>query len=240
MAPITLLNKGCLVARMGEDQTKLDSVVPMDYIMDWFDKRIDSRVALDGVNDRVVVLLSKTGSGKSTSIAPNLYLRFFNRYKRNIIVTQPRQLTATEIPKDIAGIADYQKPNENGLTIELYRNLGYQTMEFAGKPEENGMLFCTTGILLQFLKLLSSEDFCKRYKFVIVDEAHDVDLILLLMKRLIMSRLETGAPFLILMSATLNVEQYCQYFGTKTVCDKAKRDFVCSHHRPATWRIAAI
>jgi hypothetical protein len=29
-------------------------------------------------------------------------------------------------------------------------------------------------------------------------------------------------------------------FGALAYCDKAKRDFVCSHHRPATWRIAAI
>ncbi len=219
--PITLLKKGSLVARMGENQANLDKLVPINYIMDWFDKRIDNKVALAGMSDRVVVLLSKTGSGKSTSIAPNLYLRFFKRYRKNIIITQPRQLTATEIPKDIAMIKDYQKPNKDGLSIELYRNLGYQTHEFVKKPIENGILFCTTGVLLQFLKHLPSDKFCKRFRFVIVDEAHDrsldVDLILLLMKRLITANINNNAPFLILMSATLNVGRFCRYFNTKTV-----------------------
>ncbi|KUF89790.1 hypothetical protein AM587_10003352 [Phytophthora nicotianae] len=188
--------------------------------MSWFDQRVSSRAAGD-MSDRVVVLLSKTGSGKSTSIAPNLYLRFFHRYRANIVITQPRQLTAQEIPKDIATIPDYREPNSNGLSIELYRNLGYQTMEVAKKPAEKGILFCTTGILLQFLKNTSEDQFCRRFRVVIVDEAHDraldVDLILMLMKRLIRSRLNNGALFLILMSATLNVARFTRYFGTRTV-----------------------
>ncbi|KAF1783474.1 P-loop containing nucleoside triphosphate hydrolase [Phytophthora cactorum] len=220
MAPITLLKKGSLVARMGENQAQLDNIVPIDYIMSWFDMRIDNRTASD-MSDRVVVLLSKTGSGRSTSIATNLYLRFFKRYRSNIIITQPRQLTATEIPKDIAGIEDYRRPNDNGLTIELYRNLGYQTMEFVKKPTEEGILFCTTGILLQYLKNMPEDQFCRRFRFVIIDEAHDraldVDLILMLMKRLIKSRLNNGAPFFIVMSATLNVQRFSKYLNTRTV-----------------------
>ncbi|KAF1790051.1 P-loop containing nucleoside triphosphate hydrolase [Phytophthora cactorum] len=162
MAPITLLKKGSLVARMGENQAQLDNIVPIDYIMSWFDMRIDNRTASD-MSDRV----------GEHEIATNLYLRFFKRYRSNIIITQPRQLTATEIPKDIAGIEDYRRPNDNGLTIELYRNLGYQTMEFVKKPTEEGILFCTTGILLQYLKNMPEDQFCRRFRFVIIDEAHE-------------------------------------------------------------------
>ena len=218
--PITLLKPGALVARMGEKQEDLDKLLPINYIMNWFGDKLGSKSA-SSMSERVVILQSKTGSGKSTSIAPNLYLRFFNKYRRRIVITQPRVLTSVEIPRDIANIDAYKKPNKDGLSIELYRNLGYQTQDYVRKTKEKGILFVTTGILLQYLKTMTDAEFCKRYKFIIIDEAHDrsldVDLILLMMKRLIKRNLSKDAPFLILMSATINVEQYSKYFGTKTV-----------------------
>lgn len=220
MAPITLLNKGSLVPHMGEKQSDLDKLIPINYIMDWIGSKLDAKKATS-MSDRVIILESKTGSGKSSSIAPNIYLRFFNKYRKRIIITQPRVLTTVEIPKDISLIDAYKVPNKNGLSIELYRNLGYQTQEFVSKPKEKGILFCTTGILLQFLKTMTDDQFCKKFKFVIIDEAHDrsldVDLILLMMKRLITRNLTKEAPFLILMSATLNIDRYKKYFSTKTV-----------------------
>ena len=222
MAPITLLNKGALVARMGETQTMLDGMIPIDYIMSWFGKQLDIKnPGKLTPSDRIVILLSKTGSGKSTSIAPNLYLRFFPKYRKRIVITQPRVLTAMEIPKDISMIESYQKPNKEGLSIELYRNLGYQTQEFVKKTSEKGILFVTTGILLQYLKNMDDDTFIKKFKFILIDEAHDrsldVDLILFLMKKLINRNLNKNPPFLILMSATLNVDQYSKYFNTKTI-----------------------
>lgn len=205
---------------MGEKQSDLDEQLPINYIMNWFAGKLELKSA-SSMSDRVVILLSKTGSGKSTAIAPNLYLRFFHKYRKHIVITQPRVLTTMEIPKDIGDIDAYKHVNKNGLSIELYRNLGYQTQEFVRKTKEKGILFSTTGILLQFLKTMSDAQFIKKYKFVIIDEAHDrsldVDLVLLLMKRLIKRNLSKDPPFLILMSATLNVGQYSAYFNTKTI-----------------------
>lgn len=223
--PITLLKPGSLIPRMGESKADLDKLVPINYIMNWIGNQLDNSKQSKGkklsMSDRVIVLLSKTGSGKSTSIAPHIYLRFFPKYRKRIVITQPRVLTAIEIPRDIASIPTYQKPNENGLSIELYRNLGYQTQEFVRKTKERGIMFSTTGILLQFLKTMSDSDFIKRFKFIIIDEAHDrsldVDLVLFLMKRLIQRNLNKDPPFLILMSATLNVSEYSSYFNTKTI-----------------------
>lgn len=223
--PITLLKPGSLIARMGEKQSDLDKELPINYIMDWIGNKLDQAKQSKGkkltMSDRVMVLLSKTGSGKSTSIAPNIYLRFFNKYRKRILITQPRVLTAMEIPKDISMIPIYQHPNADGLFIELYKNLGWQTQEFVRKPKEKGILFTTTGIVLQFLKTMNDEDFIKRYKFIIIDEAHDrsldVDLVLYMMKNLIKRNLNKDPPFLILMSATLNVDEYSSYFNTKTI-----------------------
>lgn len=218
--PITLLKPGALVARMGEDQDELDKMIPLNYIMNWFDNQLDSKSA-SSMSDRIVILQSKTGSGKSTSIAPTLYLRFFKKYRKQIVITQPRVLTTVEIPTDISKIDTYKKPNKDGLSIELYRNLGYQTQMYVSKPKEKGILFVTTGILLQYLKNMDDDKFCKKFKFIIIDEAHDrsldVDLILLMMKKLIKRSLKKEPPFLILMSATINVAQYSKYFNTKTI-----------------------
>lgn len=221
-APITLLNKGNLVPQMGESQKELDDIVPLQYIMDWIGTKLKAKTATS-MSDRVVILKARTGSGKSSSIPTGIYLHHFNTYKSNVLCTEPRVLTTMDIPRDISLIDAYKTPNKNGLSIELYRNMGYQTQEYTQKPTERGVLFCTTGILLQTLKTMPDEKFCKRYKFIIIDEAHDrsldVDLILLLMKRLIKRTLSKNAPFLILMSATLNVEQYSNYFDTKTIFD---------------------
>jgi hypothetical protein len=88
---------------MGETQSALDKILPIDYIMKWIGDRLDASRQSKGtkvsMSDRVIVLLSKTGSGKSTSIAPNIYLRFFNKYRKRILITQPRVLTAMEIPE---------------------------------------------------------------------------------------------------------------------------------------------
>jgi HrpA-like RNA helicase len=238
--PITLLKPGCLVARMGESQSELDKLVPINYIMDWFDKRIRSGNSAGNkkvtMSDRVVVLLSKTGSGKSTSIAPNLYLRFFNRYRKQIVITQPRVLTAIEIPKDISKIPTYQTPNKEGLSLELFKNLGYQTQDFVRKPAEKGILFTTTGILLQYLKTMTDEIFIRKYKFIIIDEAHDrsidVDLVLFMMRELLTRNLGNDPPFLILMSATLNVQEYCRYFNTKTVFEVSGQSKPIQVHYP--------
>ncbi len=221
-APITLLNKGNLVPQMGESQEELDQLVPLQYIMDWIGTKLQTKSALS-MSDRVIVLKARTGSGKSSSIPTGIYLHHFNKYRANVICTEPRVLTTIDIPRDISLIEAYKKPNKNGLSIELHRNMGYQTQEYTQKPKERGVLFATTGILLQLLKTLPDDKFCKRYRFVIIDEAHDrsldVDLILLLMKRLIKRTMAKNPPFLLLMSATLNVEQYCAYFKTKTVFD---------------------
>lgn len=220
----TLLVKGNLVPLMGESKEELDKIRPIDYIMNWFDSKLPKHKndILNNltISDRVVLLQSMTGSGKSSSIAPNLYLRFFKRTYKTILITQPRVLTTLSIPRDIDKIQAYKEENKDGLSIKLFENLGFQTQEFIRKPLKRGILFTTTGIILQYLKNMSDEDFIKKYSFVIIDEAHerslDVDLILKLMKELILRNINNNPPFLILMSGTLNIPKYEKYFGTKT------------------------
>lgn len=222
----TLFIKGNLLPRMGEKKEELDKIVPIDYIMNWISDRLP-RVSSEKIikpitiSDRVIVLLSKTGSGKSTAFPTNIFLRFNRRYRKKILITQPRVLTAIDIPKGIAKEPSYTTKSPYEDRIEYGENIGYQTKEFVKRPLKKGILFTTVGILLQFLKIMSDEDFIKQFKFIIIDEVHerslDIDLIMLLMKDLIQRNIKNDPPFLVVTSATIDAEKYASYFGTKTI-----------------------
>ena len=229
----TLFQNGTLVPHMGENKKKLDEYRAIDYILEWFDKRIPLDNKSDsgyqkaaGISDRVVVLKSGTGSAKSTGLAPYLFMRFNKRVRKSILITQPRVLTALDIPKTILGIAAYKDTDD---PLELGKNIGYQTQEFVKKPIKKGILFTTTGVLLQFIKNLSFEDFTKRYKFIIIDEVHDrtidVDLIMYFIKQMINNNPINECPFFVLMSATIDISKYTKYFDTKTVFEVSGKSF---------------
>jgi len=218
----TLLKKGALLPGMGEKQDYLDSFIAIDYIMDWFKDRIENINKIKDINDKIIILESATGSGKSTCLISELYLRFNKLLKGNIIITQPRVATTISIPNTIASIDAYKKENRtDGQGIELGKNIGYQTREIIKKPLERGILFCTIGILLQFLKNMDRDKFIKKYKIIVLDESHDrnlnLDTIFYYMKKLYETTKLEDAPFLIIMSATLDVNKYASYFNTKTI-----------------------
>lgn len=193
---------------------KIKTLKAKDYIMDWFRQRVPSRkggipmIKAKSVNDKIMILRSGTGSGKSTTLGPELYINFYDATRRNIAVTQPRVLTAMQIPEDIAGI--YPE-------MVMGDNIGYQTGEYAYKPKK-GVVFMTVGVLAQQLKVMSDYEFMEKYSFVVIDEVHDrslgMDLTLSLAKQFILRNYKNiNCPFIILTSATFDVEKYADYFG---------------------------
>ena len=218
----TLLTKGALRPGMGEKQEYLDTFIAIDYIMDWFGKRIDGSIKVTDINDKVIIMESATGSGKSTAFVAELYLRYVKLLKGNIICTQPRVVTTISIPLTIASIGAYKKENrKDNQGIEFGKNIGYATKEYIKKPLERGILFCTIGVLLQYLKNMDREIFLKKYKVIMLDEAHDrslnLDVIFYYMKKLYDTTPIENCPFLVITSATLDVDKYATYFKTKTI-----------------------
>jgi pre-mRNA-splicing factor ATP-dependent RNA helicase DHX38/PRP16 len=135
--------------------------------------------------------------------------------KKNVIVTQPRILTAVSIPKTIAAEPSYQKTNRiDNQGIELYKNIGYQTKEYVRKPIEKGILFCTIGVLLQFLKNMPVENLFNKYGCIIIDEAHErstnLDLIFYYLKQIYTKNDISKCPFLVIASATMNIKKYAK------------------------------
>jgi len=218
----TLLKKNVIIPHMGESKDEISNIRGIDYVMNWFEARINDLNSYKSISDKIIILKSATGSGKSTVFPSEFYFRFYKKLKKNIIVTQPRILTAISIPKTISNVDANKKENRNdGMGIELYKNIGYQTKEYIRKPLEKGILFCTIGVLLQFLKNMPLENFFNKYGCIIIDEAHErstnLDLIFYYLKMIYNKYPLTECPFLIVASATMNVYKYAKYYNTTTI-----------------------
>jgi HrpA-like RNA helicase len=218
----TLLKKDVIIPHMKETKEEISNIKGIDFIMQWFEHRINNPTTINSISDKIIILKSATGSGKSTVLPSEFYLRFYKKMKKNILVTQPRILTTVSIPKDISTISSYKKENRNDdIGIELYKNIGYQTKEYVRKPLEKGILFCTIGVLLQFLKNTPLDKLFNKYGCFIIDEAHErstnLDLILFYLKNIYNTHPIENCPFLIVASATMDVNKYAKYFNTTTI-----------------------
>jgi hypothetical protein len=193
----------------------------IDFIIDWLSSRVwldrntPPKIAPKEPGDKVLVLRSGTGSGKSTVLPTSLYNEFFETNHKTTIVTEPTRATTAEIPYDIV------KWNPN---LKLGENIGYQTGTIARKANR-GILFSTIGVLLQFLKTYTDEQFMRKYSFILIDEVHtrsmEVDLTLFYIKQLLSRNWESNeCPFIILMSGTFDPLIYLNYFS----CNK--RQFI--------------
>jgi HrpA-like RNA helicase len=94
--------------------------------------------------------------------------------------------------------------------------IGYQTGTLVRKPVK-GVLFATIGILLQHLKILTDEEFMKKYSFIILDEIHnrsiETDSTLFYLKSLLSRCYENPeCPFIILTSGTFEPKVFMDYF----------------------------
>ncbi len=213
----TLLEKNKVVIQPWHSDLEkkiIETTVSIDYLIKWIDKRIwkdkntPPAIPIKGIGNKVLVLQSATGSGKSTIIPPYLYNKYNEEHGgRGILVTQPKIITTQSIPFDIV---HYNK------NLKLGDNIGYQTGTLT-KKNNRGILFCTVGILLQFLKTLNDKQFLNKYRFIIIDEVHDrssdLEIVLFYIKQLL-TRMwkDSECPFVILMSGTLQPEALMNYF----------------------------
>jgi African swine fever virus helicase len=223
--PTLLLKKNLIATKYSEKQSILDEYRPIDYITEWFDKK----VARDSYSqnpsgkspaDKILLVRSSTGSGKSTVMPSELFHKYFDRVRRNIAVTQPRVFNAVDIPTNqIIPYNTKEKLKEFNLSsrtpLVLEENIGYQTKAFT-KKKGRGLIFMTIGVLTQHLKILTPKEFMDKYAFIIIDEAHeqsiDASFVLMMLKKFIQKHYKNPmCPFLIVTSATFDVYKFCDY-----------------------------
>ncbi|XP_011500443.1 PREDICTED: probable ATP-dependent RNA helicase DHX34 [Ceratosolen solmsi marchali] len=152
-------------------------------------------------NERVVIIAGDTGCGKSTQVPQYLYRGGFNK----IACTQPRRIACISLAKRVA----YETLTENKNEV------GYQIRFEKQKGQDTRITFITEGLLL---RQVSGEAELSQYDVIVLDEVHERhlhgDFLLGIMKCLIHQRADLK---LVLMSATINIELFSNYFANEDV-----------------------
>ena len=163
--------------------------------------------------NQVIVICGETGCGKSTQIVQFLLddaLKSLKGSSFHAICTQPRRIAATSVAQRVA--------EERCESIGNYSNgsngsVGYQIRLECRKPRTHGsILFCTTGILVQYLQ---SDPYLLNISHLLIDEVHErdvlTDFLLTIARDLLPKRPQLR---IILMSATINAEMFSNYFNS--------------------------
>lgn len=191
--------------RLTADDIRIRSVPPEVSSLPIFQKR--DQIIREVENSIVTVIRGETGSGKTTQV-PQFLLEqaAIENRKCNIVVTQPRKLATISVAKRVCrerGWDDFESSGGNSI-------VGYQVGLDKKIGEHTRLSFMTTGVLLRIL--ISQKSFIN-YTHLIVDEVHerdmDTDMLLLCIKYLM--RKGTTCR-IILMSATMDINEYKQYF----------------------------
>ncbi|KAK7086921.1 hypothetical protein SK128_013296 [Halocaridina rubra] len=175
-----------------------------------FRKKLPSYKMRDEIVDlvrenRVVVLSGETGCGKTTQVAQFLLEEAIAAGRGSItriVCTQPRRISAISVAQRVS--------DERGE--KLGHSVGYQIRLEKILPRSSGsILYCTTGIVLQWMQ---TDPLLNEVSHLILDEIHERDMLcdflICMSKDLIKARPDLK---LILMSATLNAEQFSEYYN---------------------------
>jgi len=216
----TLLREGYINPnpKLKLSKTVINSIKNMrsiDYIMNHISDLIpisfglNSKIPAKSLGDKVIVLKSDTGSGKSTVMPPLLYKNFQDRTRKNIAITQPRVLTAIDISENLP---------EHYKYLKMDVNIGYSTGDYKREPKDKGIIFMTTGILMEQLKSSTDDEFLRKYGFILIDEVHErdlkLDMSLYMLKKLLAKNYKNPeCPIVILMSATFDPTIFMDYFS---------------------------
>lgn len=157
----------------------------------------------------VALISGSTGCGKTTQVAQIIMDDMIDRGiggECNILVTQPRRLSAVSVAERVAA----ERCENIGETV------GYSIRLEAKRSESTQILFMTTGVLL---RRLQGDPLLRSVSHVIIDEVHERDLnsdfLMIILKKVLerRRRFGLGGLKLILMSATLNAANFAKYFN---------------------------
>ncbi|ORX45022.1 P-loop containing nucleoside triphosphate hydrolase protein [Piromyces finnis] len=152
--------------------------------------------------NKVILIAGDTGCGKSTQVVQYLLESGFNK----IACTQPRRIACSSLARRVT----YETHNIYGSEI------AYQVrFDSSTKSSRTKVLFLTEGVLI---RQFSSDPLLSNYDVIIIDEIHERhvtgDFLLEMLKQVIRRREDIR---LILMSATINIELFSNYFNAPTI-----------------------
>ena len=149
---------------------------------------------------QVVVVVSDTGSGKTTQL-PKMVAEAMGPEGGRIGCTQPRRIAAASVAKRVA----------EELMVPLGGYVGYQVRFEDKTTRETRIKFMTDGILLAETQ---GDPELRQYEVLILDEAHErslnIDFLLGYLKRLLTKRRDLR---LVISSATLDAGSFAAFFS---------------------------
>ncbi|XP_012990989.2 probable ATP-dependent RNA helicase DHX34 [Esox lucius] len=157
----------------------------------------------------VVVVAGDTGCGKSTQVPQYLLSSGFS----HIACTQPRRIACISLAKRVS----FESLNQYGSKV------GYQIRFEGTRTPSTKLLFLTEGLLLRHIQ---ADGALEQYQVLIVDEVHErhlhCDFLLGVLRSLLVTRPDLR---LILMSATINIKLFSDYFNSAPVLQVPGRLF---------------
>ncbi|RHZ70152.1 hypothetical protein Glove_275g61 [Diversispora epigaea] len=171
--------------------------------------------------ENLLVIIGETGSGKTTQI-PQYILESFEDVKF-IGVTQPRRIAAITVSTRVS--------EEHGS--KLGEVVGYSIRFDDCTSSKTRLRYMTDGVLLREATL---DPRLEQYNVIIVDEAHErtleTDVLFGLLKTTHILRPELK---ILVMSATLNVEKFSDFFNSCPIFVIPGRTYnvLINHHRDA-------
>ncbi|XP_072286092.1 probable ATP-dependent RNA helicase DHX34 [Pyxicephalus adspersus] len=158
---------------------------------------------------QVVVVAGDTGCGKSTQVPQYLLAAGFG----HIACTQPRRIACISLAKRVG----FESLNQYGSKV------GYQIRFESSRSPATKIVFLTEGLLL---RQIQRESDIPQYQVLIVDEVHErhlhSDFLLGVLRRLLPLRPDLKV---ILMSATINIKLFSEYFDQAPVLQVPGRLF---------------
>ncbi|CAD6195426.1 unnamed protein product [Caenorhabditis auriculariae] len=156
----------------------------------------DEGTSTSSARNQILIIAGDTGCGKSTQVPQYLLQAGYSA----IACTQPRRIACTALARRVA----YETLNAYGSDV------AYQIRFETTKSKKTRMLFLTEGLLL---RQMENDSLLEKYNVIILDEVHErhltSDLLIGLLRDLVSKREDLK---LILMSATINLELFSNYF----------------------------